>query len=71
MSDQRPQSTSLFRTSLRSWQANYKARQAQAESSTEQAAPEQAAPEQAPAPRVKRLAPHKRRAQRQAAARRG
>ena len=55
-----PQSTALFRTSLRSWQASYKARQAE----TEPAPAEQ--PAAAPPTRVKRLAPHKRRAQRQA-----
>jgi hypothetical protein len=66
MSEQRPPSTSLFRTSLRSWQASYKARQAQAEpTATEQPAPSPAAPPV----RVKRLAPHKRRAMRKAASR--
>jgi hypothetical protein len=64
MSEQRPQSAPLFRTSLRSWQANYKARQAQVEPSE----PEQPAATPPPAPmRVKRLAPHKRRAMRKAA----
>jgi hypothetical protein len=58
-----PQSTSLFRTSLRSWQASYKAQQA----NTNSASAEE--PAATPPTRVKRLAPHKRRAQRQAAGR--
>jgi hypothetical protein len=59
-----PQSTPLFRTSLRSWQASYKASQAQAE-----AAPAEGQPAAVTPTRVKRLAPHRRRAQRQAAGR--
>lgn len=67
-----PQNTSIFRTSLRDWQASWKARQAaQASPSTDEApAPAQAtvtvtAGEQAK-PRVKRLVAYKRRKLRQA-----
>jgi hypothetical protein len=63
MSEQRTQSTQLFRTSLRSWQANYRARQAETSPPAEQAVAT-AAPT-----RVKKLTPYKkRRAMRQAAA---
>jgi hypothetical protein len=62
MSQQTPQNTSLFRTSLRSWQANYRARRAEnAEAGEVPAAP--ATPQ-----RVKKLTPYKRR---KLAARRG
>jgi hypothetical protein len=56
MSEPRSQTTtSLFRTSLRTWQARYKAQQAQA-------APAEPAAPPAPAPtRVKRMAPYRRR----------
>ncbi len=66
MSEQRPQSTSLFRTSLKNWQANYRARQA--ETSPQGSIPPLS---EANGPvRVKRLTPYKkRRLQRQAAAR--
>jgi len=67
MSEQRPQSTSLFRTSLKNWQANYRARQA--ETSSQASIPPCSAESNGPV-RVKRLTPYKkRRLQRQAAAR--
>jgi hypothetical protein len=66
MAEQRPQSTSLFRTSLKNWQANYRAKQAEL-------FPEGAAAPSALASgptRVKKLTPYKkRRLQRQLAAR--
>jgi hypothetical protein len=66
MSEQRPQSTSLFRTSLKNWQANYRARQA--ELFPEAAAA--ASPLVSGPARVKKLTPYKkRRLQRQLAAR--
>jgi hypothetical protein len=66
MSEQRPQSTTLFRTSLRNWQANYRAKQA--ETSPEGSIPV-ASLTNGPT-RVKKLTPYKkRRLQRQAAAR--
>jgi len=68
MSEQRPQSTSLFRTSLRNWQANYRARQAEAAPEGNVAAP---LPAVTNGPtRVKKLTPYKkRRLQRQASGR--
>jgi len=72
MSQTQPQTTSLFRTSLRDWQANWKARQAaqSTEPVEQRPAPAPAAP--GSKPRVKRLVAHKLRKQRrQAAARSG
>jgi hypothetical protein len=66
MSEQRPQSTSLFRTSLRNWQANYRARQAEA---APQGSITASSLTNGPT-RVKKLTPYKkRRLQRQAATR--
>jgi hypothetical protein len=73
MSQTQPQTTSLFRTSLRDWQANWKARQAAQSPDTAEQRPAPAAPA-APGSktRVKRLVAHKLRKQRrQAAARSG
>jgi len=74
MSQTRTTTTSLFRTSLRDWQANYKARQATQPSEPEPAPAPAAAPaadDSAPAPaaptRVKRLVARKRRKMKQAA----
>jgi hypothetical protein len=68
MSEQRPQSTQLFRTSLRNWQANYRARQAE---TTPEGSITPIPATNGPA-RVKRLTPYKkRRLQRQAASRQG
>lgn len=61
MLQSQPQSTQLFRTSLRDWQANWKARQA---SRTEDST---AAPGETVPTRVKRLVAHKRRKQKRLA----
>jgi hypothetical protein len=56
----------MFRTSLRDWQARWKARQANAQNQPPQTQPAvHAEPEQ---PRVKRLVAHKRRKQKRLAA---
>jgi hypothetical protein len=66
MSEQRPQPTTLFRTSLRNWQANYRAKQAEG---SPQGAVAPSAVTGGPV-RVKKLTPYKkRRLQRQAAGR--
>jgi hypothetical protein len=63
MSQSQPQTTSLFRTSLRDWQASWKARQAaQSTDAEQQPAPAPAAP--GSKTRVKRLVAHKLRKQR-------
>jgi len=68
MSEQRPQSTSLFRTSLRNWQASYRARQAEAAPQGEGG--DTPSPVTNGPARVKKLTPYKkRRLQRQAAGR--
>jgi hypothetical protein len=69
MLQSRPQTTSsLFRTSLRDWQANWKARQAeQASRPPEQAAEQRAAGAEPGQPRVKRLIAHKKRKQKRLA----
>ena len=61
MSQSRSQTTPLFRTSLRDWQATFKAKQA--ETAAPAAAPADAT---APPPRVKRLAARKKKKMRDA-----
>lgn len=60
MSQTQPTATSLFRTSLRDWQADWKARQAS------QAPEPEAAPEPTAPTRVKRLVAYKARRMRRA-----
>jgi hypothetical protein len=60
MLQNQPRTTSLFRMSLRTWQANYKARQ-QVQATADEPAEASAPPAQASKPRVKRLAARKRR----------
>ena len=66
MSEPFPQEALLSRPSLRRWQASYKARQAQVASTQAEHPPAGVVQPAATPPRVKRLAPHKRRALRQA-----
>ncbi len=61
MSQSRTQTTPLFRTSLRDWQASFKAKQA------ESAAPAAAPADTTAPPRVKRLAARKKKKMRDAA----
>ncbi len=64
MLQNQPTTTSLFRTSLRTWQANYKARQQlQAEAPPVAAEVAANAPVPSPRPRVKRLVARRRRQQ--------
>jgi hypothetical protein len=64
MLQNQPQTTSLFRTSLRTWQANYKARQQLlADPCPAEAEVAANAPVPSPRPRVKRLVARRRRQQ--------
>jgi hypothetical protein len=61
MLQNQPRTTSLFRNSLRTWQANYKARQEIQAALTGEPAEADAAPAQPAQPRVKRLVARRRR----------